>query len=82
MLTIGTNIRRLNHLEYPAFEKMNQNGRMIRTAMISTKGNLSMEYLLQIVCFSHLTDNYSKKSCMSCLQAYGLHVRFGSLAVV
>jgi len=42
MLAIGTTIRRLNHLEYPAFEKMNQNGRMITAAknnhMISPKG--------------------------------------------
>ena len=34
MLTIGTAIRRLNHLGYPAFEKMNQNGMMIKTTKI------------------------------------------------
>ncbi len=33
-LTIGTTIRRLNHLEYPAFEKMNQNGMTIKTTKI------------------------------------------------
>ncbi len=33
-LTIGTTIRRLNHLGYPAFEKMNQNGMMIKTTTI------------------------------------------------
>ncbi len=67
MLTIGTTISRLNHLEYPAFEKMNQNGRMIKTTiikhMISPKGPICsgmsliiscMEFLLRIVCFSHL----------------------------
>ncbi len=41
-LTNGTTIRRLNHLEYPAFEKMNQKGRMIKTErikqMIKPKG--------------------------------------------
>ena len=34
MLTTGTAIRRLNHLGYPAFEKMNQNGMMIKTTKI------------------------------------------------
>ena len=69
MLTIGTTMSRLNHLEYPAFEKMNQNGKAIKTTiithhMISPKGPIfigmlpiisCMEILLRIVSFSHLT---------------------------
>ena len=38
-LTSGTTMRRLNHLEYPAFEKMNQKGRMIKTAKIKQMTN-------------------------------------------
>ncbi len=34
-LAIGTSIRRLNHLEYPAFVKMNQNGMTTKAANIS-----------------------------------------------
>ncbi len=34
-LTIGTSIKRLNHLEYPAFVKMNQNGMTIKAANIN-----------------------------------------------
>jgi hypothetical protein len=34
MLTIGTTISKLSHLECPAFEKINQNGRMIKIAII------------------------------------------------
>ncbi len=63
MLMIGTTMSRLNHLEYPAFEKMNQNGRMI-TAIIINHINRpkdpificmllvisSMEFPLRIVC--------------------------------
>ena len=65
MLTIGNAISRLNHLEYPAFEKMNQNGRTTRiNHKISPKGPIDMgmslvifcmKFLLRIVCFSHLT---------------------------
>ncbi len=68
MLTIGTTISRLNHLEYPAFEKMNQNGRMNKTTkinhMISPKGPIyigmsvivsCMKFLLRMLCFRHLT---------------------------
>ncbi len=53
-LMIGTPIRRLNHLEYPAFEKMNQNGMMIKTTRIRQMtspyiGIISdMEFLLRM----------------------------------
>ena len=53
-LMIGTTIRRLNHLEYPAFEKMNQNGMMIKTTRIRQMtspyiGIISdMEFLLRV----------------------------------
>ena len=70
MLTIGITIRRLNHSEYPVFKKMNQNGRMIKTAInniVIIRGGMSliicMENLLKMVCHSHLTNNYlAKKS--------------------
>jgi hypothetical protein len=72
MLTIGTTIRRLNHFEYPAFEKMNQNGRMIKMTMINHMigpiGPICMEYLLGMVCYSHLTANYLAK--MRALHAF------------
>ena len=68
MLMIGTTISRLNHPEYPAFEKMNQNGRMITTAIINHINRPKdpiyigmsliiscMEYPLRIVCFRHQT---------------------------
>ena len=54
-LMIGTTIRRLNHLGYPAFEKMNQNGMMIKTTKIRQMispyiGIISdMAFLLRIV---------------------------------
>ncbi len=59
-LMIGTTIRRLNHLEYPAFEKMNQNGMMIRTTRIRQMTSpyidigiiFDMEFLLSNGCFS------------------------------
>ncbi len=69
MLTIGITIRRLNHSEYPVFEKMNQNGRMIKTIInniVIIRGLsliICMENLLKMVCHSHLTNNYlAKKS--------------------
>ena len=61
MLTIGTTISRLNHLEYPAFEKMNQNGKTIKMTMITHMigiGAISMEFLPCMVCYCHLTTNY------------------------
>ncbi len=61
MLTIGTTISRLNQLECPAFEKMNQNGRTTKMAMITHMigiDHISMEFLLFMVCYSHLTVNY------------------------
>jgi len=36
-LTSGISMSRLNHLENPAFEKMNQNGRTIKNAIITQK---------------------------------------------
>ncbi len=69
MLTIGITIRRLNHSEYPVFEKMNQNGRMIKTIInniVIIRGLsliICMENLLKMVCHRHLTNNYlAKKS--------------------
>jgi len=68
-LTSGITMRRLNHLENPAFEKINQNGMMIKTAIIRQKigppdpiaiGMLliisCMKFLLKIVSFKHLTS--------------------------
>ena len=77
MLTIGTTIRRLNHLEYPAFEKMNQNGRMIKTTiiklMISPKGPIGidisliicMEYLLRMVCLRPINGSLRAKKTVT-----------------
>lgn len=63
MLTIGTTINRPNHLEYPAFKKMNQNGKTIKTTIINhmtaPKGpidigiSLIISFHHKIVCFIH-----------------------------